>query len=132
MSEQVAKFLVWLANLVSRQPVAFDVGYQLVDNENFYSRAYLKSCMEHDPRFTVLDVLGKRRDRFAFLSTGDAEKGARITSGFQLNEQQMRLNICPNGCGPMNWLDAHNRHCPTCNFHGFSTKPFDAGSETPQ
>ena len=71
-------------------------------------------------------------DKFAFVSTGDTEKDAKIASDFQLHEQRMRVNICPNGCGPMDWQDAHNRTCPVCHFQGFSTRPFDSGSESTQ
>ena len=62
---------------------------------------------------------------FAFPSTGDAASDEEFAARFILHSQRMEKNICPNGCGQMNWIDAHNRECRTCGFQGFSTKPFD-------
>lgn len=61
----------------------------------------------------------------AFVSTGDAAEDENLAERYRLHESRMQENICPNGCGPMNWIDAHNRDCQKCGFAGFSTKPFD-------
>jgi len=44
-----------------------------------------------------------------------------------LHESRMAANICPNGCGAMIWDDPHNRHCPVCDFHGWSNRPHTEG-----
>lgn len=66
----------------------------------------------------------------AFISTGDADKDQKIGERFALHESRMQENVCPNGCAQMVWDDAHNRHCPTCGFAGFSTKLFDMKAAT--
>lgn len=62
---------------------------------------------------------------FAFPSTGNAEEDEKFAQRFELHSARMQENICPNGCGKMNWIDAHSRECPVCRFAGFSTKPYD-------
>ena len=62
---------------------------------------------------------------FSFPSTGDAERDEDIARQFVLHSERMQMNVCPNGCGQMTWIDAHNRECTGCGFQGFSTKPFD-------
>jgi hypothetical protein len=62
---------------------------------------------------------------FSFSSSGSSDEDERIARRFELHSARMQLNVCPNGCAEMIWDDPHNRHCPKCNFSGFSTKPYD-------
>jgi hypothetical protein len=64
-------------------------------------------------------------DEIAFPSTGDAAEDQKIADNFHLHSARMAENICPNGCGQMNWIDPHNRTCPSCGFAGFSTRAYD-------
>ena len=62
---------------------------------------------------------------FSFVSSGNPEEDDAQMQRFLLHTARMEANICPNGCGPMTFLDPHNRECPACRFAGFSTVPFD-------
>ena len=64
-------------------------------------------------------------DEISFPSTGNDADDEEFVRKFRLHSERMAENICPNGCGQMIWDDPHNRHCPICDFGGFSTKPYD-------
>lgn len=64
-------------------------------------------------------------DSFSFPSTGSTAEDEKIADRFRQSSALMAKNICPNGCGDMIWDDPNNRHCPWCEFAGFSTKPYD-------
>ena len=64
-----------------------------------------------------------RKAEIAIPSSGDSEKDAAEIRRFQLQSERMEQNICPNGCGPMTLIDAHNRTCQKCGFVGFQSKP---------
>jgi len=63
----------------------------------------------------------------AIPSSGDPERDAAELERVYLHESRMAANICPNGCGAMVWDDPQNRHCPVCNFHGWSNCPHTEG-----
>lgn len=67
--------------------------------------------------------MSKYKGRMAMISTGNPEEDARQIASAELSAERMDKNICPNGCGPMELLDAHNRRCPLCNFHGWQNTP---------
>ncbi len=69
-------------------------------------------------------------DEIAFVSTGNATEDQKIADNYRQSSARMAKNICPNGCGDMIWDDPHNRHCPWCEFAGFSTKPYDMKAGT--
>lgn len=64
-----------------------------------------------------------------FIPSGNPERDRENARRYELHTLRMALNVCPNGCAQMVWDDPHNRHCPTCNFTGFSTKPYDMITE---
>lgn len=64
-------------------------------------------------------------ERLAIPSSGNDAEDERRMRQFLLHHERMQQNICPNGCGTMNWIDAHNRQCAACGFAGFSTRAFD-------
>ena len=66
---------------------------------------------------------------FAFASSGDPEEDERIAQRIELNNSRMEQNICPNGCGPMTFIDLHNRECPVCHFHGWQNTPIKMPNE---
>lgn len=69
---------------------------------------------------------------FAFPSTGDPDEDERIAHRFRLHEERMKKNICPNGCGQMNFIDLNNRKCPVCGFHGWQSTPIKMPDEKVQ
>lgn len=58
-------------------------------------------------------------------STGDRLADERALTRFMESTALLNSNCCPNGCGPLNWLDPHNRECPVCHFAAFSNVPYD-------
>lgn len=63
-------------------------------------------------------------DEFAFPSTGDPEKDAEMAAAFRRHEANESAGLCPNGCGPIIHDNPHSRHCPICNFRGWSNVPY--------
>lgn len=58
-----------------------------------------------------------------FTSSGDAEADARYEANHRRWEANESEGLCPNGCGPLEWVDAHNTHCPKCNYSGWTNVP---------
>jgi hypothetical protein len=48
---------------------------------------------------------------------GTSQEEMRQTIKGMANEAE---GLCPNGCGPIVYLDPHNRECPVCHFRGWS------------
>lgn len=71
----------------------------------------------------------KYKGRIAIPTSGDAEKDQRDIEAFELHQERMDKNICPNGCAEMIFDDPHNRHCPVCNFHGWQNTPILSSME---
>lgn len=58
------------------------------------------------------------------IATGDGkpptEKDFEDWRRHEANEVE---GLCPNGCGPITYLDDHNRTCTVCGFHGWTNVP---------
>jgi len=65
----------------------------------------------------------------AFPSTGDPNEYDRLAKRYKLQDERMKKNICPNGCGQMSFIDLHNRKCPVCGFHGWQNTPIQMPDE---
>jgi hypothetical protein len=66
---------------------------------------------------------------FAFPSTGDPERDAKIAADFRRHDALMSEGLCPNGCAPMVSDDAHNSHCPVCGFTHWTNMPHGKGTD---
>lgn len=60
----------------------------------------------------------------AMPSTCDPERDQQELLWAALHQARMEENICPNGCGPMEWDDPNTRHCPICSFVGWCNVPY--------
>lgn len=60
-----------------------------------------------------------------FLSTGDPREDARIAVEIQREDALESVGWCPNGCAPLQVVDAHNQTCPVCRFVGWSNVPWE-------
>lgn len=58
-----------------------------------------------------------------FISSGDAEDDAKFDQMHRRWEANESEGLCPNGCGPLQWLDEHNTHCPACKYSGWTNVP---------
>jgi rubrerythrin len=68
--------------------------------------------------------LEERASRIAIVSSGEPEKDQRELLQAAQHQARMEENICPNGCGPMEWDDPNTRHCPICSFVGWCNAPY--------
>lgn len=68
--------------------------------------------------------LEERASRIAIPSSGDDAKDQKDLLQAALHQARMDEGICPNGCGPMIWDDAHNQHCEVCHFYGWCNVPY--------
>ena len=61
-----------------------------------------------------------RKQEIGFVSSGDPEKDRETARTIEIQHDRMDRGVCPNGCGPMVFEDAHNQNCPRCGFHLWS------------
>ncbi len=60
-----------------------------------------------------------------FPSSGDPEQDELMAERIRLREDRLSRNICPNGCGPMEFLSLCNRECTECGFSQFTSTPIE-------
>lgn len=59
----------------------------------------------------------------AIESTGDPVRDAEELAAAQRHRSRMDANICPNGCGQLDYEDLHTRRCKACGFIGWQNTP---------
>lgn len=53
---------------------------------------------------------------YNFVSTGDAEKDAKISDDFERHDRLLAEGLCPNGHGAMEQTSKTDWECPACGF----------------
>lgn len=61
---------------------------------------------------------------FVFPLSGDPEKDAETAAAMRRQDRNYSEGMCPNGCAPLVWADAHHSDCPVCKFHGWTNQPY--------
>ena len=60
---------------------------------------------------------------FSFPSSGDPVQDAATAASIRQHAAREAEGLCPNGCGPVRWLDDHTRECAACGFTGWVSTP---------
>ncbi len=55
----------------------------------------------------------------AVVSSGNVDKDRAAIEKFCRESDLIDSGLCPNGCGGMLIIDAHNMECPKCHFSYF-------------